>query len=75
MTRNITDDELTKMLNDLVKDHGGPAKFARMYGSNITYVSNVIHGRKPPSRRMLEMIGIEKTTEVRNVYLTRHAAE
>src|SRR5262249_4714384 len=38
---------------------GGQRAFARQHGFTVSYIVHVLHGRRPPSERLCEALGVE----------------
>ena len=52
--------DVQKLLAARCKEAGGQSAFARLHGVPVAYVSQVLLGRRPPSERMCEVLGIRE---------------
>ena len=52
------------LLNHIDIKHKTLRKFAAHIGVSVAYVSNVVRGKKPPSRKVLAEIGVIKVSTV-----------
>ncbi len=52
--------DVQKLLQREATKHGGQAAFAEAHGLTKQYVSQVLCGMRPPSRRMCEALGIRE---------------
>lgn len=50
---------------DAIKAACGPSRsaWARSLGLSPTYINDVVNGRRPPSKAVLDAIGVEKTVD------------
>jgi transcriptional regulator with XRE-family HTH domain len=54
----MTKDEVLKRLDTLCEKAGSMRKFALANGFSAGYVSQVMNGKSPPSKRLLKAMGI-----------------
>lgn len=56
----LTLPEVLARLREACAAAGGQNRWARENGLQYQYVSNVLHGRKPPSDRVLKPLGLRR---------------
>lgn len=61
----LTTEEFVEYLKGLVRHPYGIRAWARCHNVSWQYVSNVIHHRKPPGRKILEACGYERVVTYR----------
>jgi predicted RNA-binding Zn ribbon-like protein len=58
----MTECQVIERLREASRDAGSVAAFARKAGLSLQYVHDVINGRRSPSERICQAIGIRKVT-------------
>lgn len=65
---SFTAQQVGKKLQAKADDLGGQAQLAAQLEVTPGYISNVIHGRALPSKRILALLGLEKRRIVSYIY-------
>jgi hypothetical protein len=58
------DRRVLKRLEDQVWAAGGLRAWGRGHGFSASFISDVLHGRQPPSKRLLGVLGFERVRSV-----------
>lgn len=59
---------LTEILVYIAKNHGGKQnRFADSIGVSCAYVSDIVNGKKEPSKKILELIGVVRTVTYKKI--------
>lgn len=53
-------DETLKRLRNLCEEAGSMRKWAKAKGFHVSYISQVLSGKSPPSERLIKKMGGEK---------------
>jgi hypothetical protein len=56
----MTVDEARAWIRWQAMDYGSVARWAAVHGLSGQYVANVLGGQRPPSARLLEVVGLKK---------------
>lgn len=56
----LTEHEVMERLRTAIQAAGGQRQFARAHGLTVSYVSDVLHGKRALADRILATIGIER---------------
>jgi transcriptional regulator with XRE-family HTH domain len=65
MSDQLPYDEVMARVRRDVQNYRSMTEYAIEIGTSLSYVSNVLNGRSPPSARMLRRVGVvKKTTRV-----------
>ncbi len=68
-TKQYTEAEFITLLRGAVAEHGSQKAFAKHIGVSEPYLTDVLLGRRHPSPRILEPLGLRKVVEI--VYVTQ----
>ncbi len=61
----MNDDQARGIVIAHVYHSKSKAAFAREHGFNIPYLSDVLNGRRPLPDRLLDIVGLERVTDIR----------
>jgi DNA-binding transcriptional regulator YdaS (Cro superfamily) len=61
----MTEKEVIERLRIACQNAGGQKAFAKLHGFSAAFVSDVVNGKRHPSDRVLEAIGLERVVTYR----------
>jgi transcriptional regulator with XRE-family HTH domain len=62
MPDHFTADEVREQLREQLKAHGSLTAYARAIGITATYLSDILAGKRDPTDRVCEAIGLTRLT-------------
>lgn len=60
--KRLTENEAVALVKKRVKTRGEAARLAELSGVSRFHISDVIHGRKKPTIRLTEALGLKRVT-------------
>lgn len=61
----ITTDEIREKLKEAIAAEGSQTAFANKHDFTLTYLNDMLQGRRPPSAKLLDAAGYEAVTMYR----------
>jgi len=58
--RRLTEEQVRKRLGSYILANGGQTAVAIKLGYTLSFVNQVLHGGKPPSGPILELLGLKR---------------